>query len=418
MSDLHELRSLVEELMRPKASGGAALSGTTTRRSSTKRTASTGSPDLPTEIVDGLVKSALMDRALIDRVGWNNYRKFSTGNTAEAVGQLELLVPCVLKLDTDEKLVNEAQILRRLFSRSDLPPSFRALFPRVYASHDVGPLYAYLMETFSEQEGFLGLNKVLWNFAVDEGERAHLAARVATALMDELLGAYTASCNRRLRPDVFLNYVERITGRLQEASDASVDFSPRVIRSSMRGQLYRPWTEYVDFLSSHRQEVQRLAPPFSTFVHGDPNPENVLARIRPEGIELRFIDVKEWGDGDYVFDVAKFVHHVLVTGPMEHDPQEVAISAASGSEYILNHSNRSPGWALQMEASIKSRVREFAVAHGDDDWELRYTLGLASNLLGLPATRQKREQSAVARVTYVEGLHWLDVFCRHLGFTS
>lgn len=272
------------------------------------------------EIMIDLLAQALATSGVRDNAEWEVADQFSSGNTAEWVGRLDLTIPCVLKLDKVHKLVEEALVLREARERRDLPEPFRACLPRIYAIRDTPPLFAYLMERFPKPP-FAGFDELLFTDVADgDGpppDIGTLAGRLTNRLLDLLLAAYRGSRNARLRPSISADYVDRIRGRLVAAAEVDETFLSRPVHSEAHDRTYRPWQDYLRALTDARSKIEALAPPFTTFVHGDPNPENVLGHVELAGVHLRFIDVKEWHNGDYLFDIAKYLHYLIVTGPVE-----------------------------------------------------------------------------------------------------
>ena len=167
---------------------------------------------------------------------------------------------------------------------------------------------------------------------------------------------------------------------------------------------------YLDRLSS---KVREYEPGFITFVHGDPNPENILVKINTHAVDVKFIDVKEWGDGDYLFDIAKLIHYVLVTGPVERlqDPAQPQSRFLSERAVELRYSFPRPAVLETVAKMVEKRTEQLAAELGDVHWRQRYALAMAANLLGLPLGRIKRGRRESALVLYAEGLKWLKEAC-------
>ena len=69
-----------------------------------------GSAAPPDHIVDELVQQAISSGAIGRRVRWSNFKPFPSGSTAQAVGNMELNLKCVFKMDTAPKLVNRPML--------------------------------------------------------------------------------------------------------------------------------------------------------------------------------------------------------------------------------------------------------------------------------------------------------------------
>ena len=376
------------------------------------RSSERGTPpsDRAGRVVDELVHRALAAGVPV-RVDIQSTRPGS-GSTAEAVLQVRATIPLVFKMDEKPKLLDEARVLQRIQQRSDLPVSFRQRFPRVFAVRDQDG-YAYVMEEFLESEGYSGSERAFFSNGGSGIALEQDAVRLVNAVCDALFEGYVESVNPRLRPSLYADYVQRIADRLAAAGKRDEDFASLPVLVLAHRREYKPWQQYVDVLSAHREEIEHLAPPFVTFVHGDPNPENVLVAIGQTGINVRFIDVKEWQDGDYLFDMTKLHHYLAVTAPMELIPGAgTATSHRDGDRVVIKHRCEPPSWLDAVEAVLRRRVSQFAAhpdaashdAEPDLEWESRWQLGMASNLLGLPDNRLAKGRRPAALAMYAEGL--------------
>jgi hypothetical protein len=107
-----------------------------------------------------------------------------------------------------------------------------------------------------------------------------------------------------------------------------------------------------------RRSEHRLAPPFSVWLHGDFNPNNVVYNTADGS--LKFIDIHRSRFGDYLQDVT-----VFLVG-LERPP------------------DLSPSVRREMEALaqiVTERARAFARDAGDEHFELRLLLGLGRSYL-------------------------------------
>jgi phosphate uptake regulator len=111
-------------------------------------------------------------------------------------------------------------------------------------------------------------------------------------------------------------------------------------------------------LTEARKREAEVAPPFSVFVHGDFNGDNVF--YEPAAERIHFIDVHRSGPGDYAADLGTFIvsnlRHPLVT------------EAVRGDLYRINR-------------IVFDFGRAFAARHGDTAFEKRIELVLARNYL-------------------------------------
>jgi aminoglycoside phosphotransferase (APT) family kinase protein len=81
-------------------------------------------------------------------------------------------------------------------------------------------------------------------------------------------------------------------------------------------------SDWLDEIGKCLPQAEVLFPSFQTAVHGDSHPANIIIRLEPAGkgeyrTEIRLIDPRGWHLGDYVFDLAKLAHYLILVGPVE-----------------------------------------------------------------------------------------------------
>lgn len=338
------------------------------------------------------------------------------GNATDMVGFADLHVPLLFKIDRNDSLLKEARLIRRVRAREELPKRYREAWPIIYAIRDKPP-YAYVSQYFSPADGWLSLEERLFsrnNIWTPPNE----AVRQMHAVLDTLFEGYEATVNNRLPPSVRQDYLGRIAGRLTIAENLSPVFRSREL--SVNGVLCAPWKNTLNRLKAHGIGLEALAPPFSTIVHGDPNPGNLFIRTNDSLVEVKLIDPKPLGRGDYLFDVAKIVHYLEATGPIEQSlswtyPPQGERDSLFNTNKLEYGFIRHPATKALVTACL-DRVEQFAAVHGDDYWRERFDLAMAANILGLPANRfahPTKPQPEASIALYAEGLLWLERFCRY-----
>jgi hypothetical protein len=346
-------------------------------------------------------------------------KPLSGGNTAGLVATATLHVPFILKLDEKTpKLATEGLLMRQFRMDSRFPLEVRNSFPQIFAVREEPP-YCYVMEIFPREAGYISLEDRLYPKPGEKQPTSHQVQRFVDYSLSLLLSAYKSSVDRRTEPNLFADYVSRISERLKETSRSDPAFASREL--SVNGRRLPPWAEALKMIHAHEGKVRELSPHFTTYVHGDPNPGNLILREVDERIEVKQIDPKEWATGDYLFDVTKLTHFLEGTGPAEKpasgQPPRANLSEKGGRPELTYDLQPAP-WTKDVVDAIKERVAAFAGAHGDKHWELRYALGMASNLLGLPLARLGHGRRDAALILYGEGLLWLDEFCTSLGISK
>jgi hypothetical protein len=366
------------------------------------------------EIANGLVVQAVASGMPLTRFTLQA-KPIGGGNTAGLVATAMLHVPFVFKLDEDsKKLAEEGLLMQRLRGDKELPETFRESFPRVYAVRTEAP-YAYMMEIFPKDDGFLSLEERLYPVPPTEAPSSSEVLRFINATLDLLFLGYRSTIDRRRQPNVFADYLERIRERLSATAKADDRFASRPVHLK-RSTVLTPWEETLRALERQADKIQAITPRFITHVHGDPNPGNLILRQTDAGLEVKQIDPKDWATGDYLFDVTKLTHFLEGTGPAEkltYGASKMERFAVQRDQTMLKYECASAPWTSRAVEAIRERARAFAKENKDSYWELRYKLGMASNLLGLPIGRLARRPDAAA-ILYGEGLKWLEEFREEL----
>ena len=108
-------------------------------------------------------------------------------------------------------------------------------------------------------EGFVGTEELLFERPADtDGDTAR---RLVDKLLDLLLSAYNDSLRPRFRPNIWVDYVERIKDRLVVAANRDSRFASHTVTVVPHGHEYRPWQNYLEALRRDRAKIDSLAPP-------------------------------------------------------------------------------------------------------------------------------------------------------------
>lgn len=357
---------------------------------------------------DGLVLAGLAGGSGTHAKSWT-VEPLAGGNTALGVSRVTVTSSMILKEHVDPALVDEARLLQRIKTDPALPDVTRDAFPEVYEIDDVGPVYAYLMEDLSD---CTALRDTL------SSESPVVVAELIRALWVGLLEpTYRATRMTRLLPNPDEDYVLRARDRLVQAAGAGLVPSPdRAITLRYDGQELRlgGWEAG---LGRAARLLPLVRPNYSTFVHGDPNPENLLWRhAGPAGLQFRMIDPKAWFHGDYVFDLAKLCHYLRVTHPVEHHGLRADVHHGE-AETVIEYSRALLPDPPAAERLLLEEVTAFATDPRIPDatgWELRFELAVAANLLGIvgprlarAAAQGDRRHADLAWIALAEGLRLL-----------
>lgn len=414
------LASVIAEQLAPSAPSpapGASQRGG--EPATPKPVAQPSLPALAEKMADELVKEAFASGLPLTHQKVEKGR-LGGGNTAEVVAQVTLHAPFAFKFDqATKKLAEEGETMRKIKRNAlpgiNLPARFRDAWPVIYAvRHE--PVFAYLMEFFPKEDGWLSLEDRLYPAGQREPATLSDAVRWIHTVLDILFTGYEASANPRHNPSLIADYLERIRVRVTEVAERDERFASRAL--VVNGQRLRPWKRYLDEIERHYLFLHEIAPPFTTVTHGDPNPGNLMLRTTTAEVEMKLIDPKDWMTGDYLFDLCKITHFLEGTGPVEKPAEGGPVRAAfrlNGSEGELSYAFGQPTWTAMLVEACRERVARFAAAHKDPHWRVRYELGMAANFLALPIGRLEKGREHAALILFGEGMKWLDRFCARLG---
>lgn len=354
-------------------------------------------------IINLLLKEAMANGLVADHEVHGYSKQASEGSTANLVAITRADIMFAVKIDDEEKLVREALLLRSIAGRGDLPKGFSNRFPKVYAIKDDGPPYAYIMQAFNRKS----YADYIFRGKGDGDE----IIRIGDRIIDALIPAYKSTVNKNLKPNVSGLYLDRIKKRLKSARASDKEFKAftNSTQQKINGETYKKPETYLEKIEKN---INKFEASFTTFVHGDCHPENILVEMEKNNreIDIKFIDTKDWYEGDYIFDMGKLCHYLEVTGPAEtiKNPPAPTIDL-KGFDITYNLNRSDP--VNRVIQNVLLATSKFADSTSDTHWKNRYNLSMASNLLGLPAGRLEADKRNSAFILYAEGLKYLSLCC-------
>jgi len=361
--------------------------------------------DPATQIMDEMVLLAMGGNALGNNRLNGTSTKASEGSVADHVVFTKVENEFVTKLQKDRSIIKEANFLNMLPFRDELPAGFFNYFPRVYfIKNDQAP-YGYTMERFRM--------KSLAYYVFVKRISKKRTVKTINAVLDILLPVYFKTIDHHTRPSIRNIYCKRIVDRLAEARLSNFTFERLSTQPIMiNGVKYQTPEFYLAVLESRFRD---FLVPFTTFIHGDCHPENILVDYHEKNeIVIKFIDPKGHYNGDYLFDMGKISHYFLGTGPAQEMINPL-LAEIKLDPPVLNYDIQLEKFnAQELVRLISHRIANFAEQVQDRNWELRFQLSIAANLLGLPAARLRSNdpvKNNSAFILYGEGLIHLAKCC-------
>jgi thiamine kinase-like enzyme len=148
-----------------------------------------------------------------------------------------------------------------------------------------------------------------------------------------------------------------------KAETPTIDYTEQIRSRLSEVYAMHPYLEYYainenidDLLEKIKRMEIQLRPPFSVWLHGDFNINNIIYN---EGL-VKFIDVHRSNYGDYLCDVG-----VFMVSTIRHAP---------GREAVLEDMTR-------VREIVTDRIAGFAKEQNDCNWEPRLRLSLARSYI-------------------------------------
>jgi hypothetical protein len=352
----------------------------------------------PAALVESLMRQAYLNGMPLEvKPGSVRSTELSGGMATQAVILAQHEVRVVIKMDQSLELLLQPIAIRNLACHNRVGVQLAGLLPKVYAIHESGPPFAYVMQCFDDEE-YCSLDDIV-------NEPAQIAHNALSATM---LSIYRESHDRRLIPSTHVHYLDRIEERLRLAGSFD-GFAPFLDRCLIvNGRRTRMWQDSLHTLS---KIASTLHAPGVTAVHGDLHPGNVrVARTEPSRVKL--IDPKDWVVGDPAFDFGKMLHFLMVT-------KHLATMEQSLTYAVMDDCVRVDYTAPQCEAELCApwwQVSATLFKDLDDNaGPRRLELSIAANLLGLPYLWLRRNMLSGAILLLSEGAKRLDVLATELA---
>lgn len=274
-----------------------------------------------------------LERLISDPAPDGGFRRYWGGISGAVVASVEDVSGdrVIYKEGSRRKIAEEAERLARW---AEIAPGAT---PRVLGTLDLRDRMALLREFV---EGSL-LSDILFDASVAAEEKLSLTTRLSDTLIELWTKTYRPEPARE-------GHVAQISARLDDVYALHPHLEP--LGRSGIDRDGRPLPELLDRAQAIEDE---LTPPFSVWLHGDLNANNVV--VTRAGA-LRFIDVHRSHFGDLAQDVAVFLVSCVRHGPISQDVQRAA-------------------------DEVRDRAAAFAAEHADSHFAQRLSLARARSLI-------------------------------------
>lgn len=350
----------------------------------------------------------------------STYDPFTDGVASQVVGKAKFEVACVVK--AGGKDIKEQNDFMKRFSAS-------GFFPEVLNDGQIDGNYICLMENLA---GYKSFHEYI--FKTEAGSKEEI--KIFLGHYYQWLGEIYLYYRAERVPILNKIYLEsRLIKRIEEARTnfkgkgveiLSLDLETLLkTRIVLEGEELRSFDEVMVEILHKRDEIQELAPAFSTFVHGDAHPANIMILKQPPHYDIKFIDPNPslGGSSDYIYDQGKMFHWLDMMG-------FAVLERAFNEKIFTFECEKKPGllsvnykW-LDPRSINLPRVKDFqsyaferamaclsslADSFKDATWKKRLYLSVASAYLGgLP----RLEDPNHLALLFVRGLSYLNKFVK------
>ena len=149
------------------------------------------------------------------------------------------------------------------------------------------------------------------------------------------------------------------------------------------------------------QHMGDLSPPFSTRIHGDCHPRNILIRRRDN--DLKIIDIDKLSThGDYIYDYGTFLADLQVFNIVLQTRRpgfKLEVKDNVFSYELPNNENAKIAYDIILE-----NIKKIAAKYNDSNWEKRLELAKARYLFSMVSKLADKEQSCIV---YCAGINAL-----------
>lgn len=359
-------------------------------------------------------------------ISFENYRPFSDAIASEIAGKLDIKVQCVIKAG-GKKLEDQIHFIET--KRPEYKPLYPALLGEAKFNKDNDKYnYVCLMEYLAN---YISFHEMIFKSKNQDKLRINKAINLIFDVLSEI---YWKEYNKYSSPNLPLLYLEdRIKSRLYIGRKR---FNTEVKFPSVHKGVFENFDDLLEkeiqiedtvlhsfnhCLPSIKDVIKEVTPSFTTLVHGDAHPANIMIDLFNIDSPVRFLDPNVYiKNSDYLYDMGKMIHWLDKFG-------FIALETAT-SKKIVNVTYESVNDKIKIQYEFDSsfpninricelkdyslecvykHIEAIADYFEDTHWKKRLNIAIASAYIGGLAYVDKPNQFLIC---LVEALRYLNKF--------
>lgn len=359
-------------------------------------------------------------------VFFKNYNPFSDAIASEIAGKFDIKVQCALKAG-GKKLEDQVHFIET--KRPEYKPLYPAFLGEAKFNKDNGKYnYVYLMEYLADYTSF---HEMIFKSKKQDKSRINKAVNL---IFDIFLKVYQKEYNEHSVPNLALLYLEeRINSRLQIGRER---FNREVKFPSGHKAVFGDFNNLLDkeiriegnvlhsfnhCLSSIEDTIKEVTPSFTTLVHGDAHPANIMINLSNLDSPLKFLDPNPYiENSDYLYDMGKMIHWLdkfgFIALERETSKEIIKVTAESVNGKIKIHYEFDLDFPnINRICELKDYSLECVYKHTeaiadyfkDTHWKKRLNIAIASAYIGGLTYVDKPNQFLIC---LIEALRYLNKF--------
>lgn len=359
---------------------------------------------------------------IINNLSITTYDPFKDGIASEIVGRAKFEVSCVLKAGGED--IKQQIDFIKAFPAADI-------FPKILQEGHHNGKWICLMENLA---GYKSFHEYVFRTATSSLHEIEAFLDYYYKWLKEILISFM-KVNRPNLNDIYIN--PRLIKRVEEARAKLQSKSILVLSHNIEdllskrilfdGEEIPSFNELMQQIAIKDGQIQDLAPEFSTFLHGDAHPANIMLMRNPPHYSIKLIDPNPslGGLGDYMYDQGKMLHWLDMMGyiVLERTSGERIVTPEKETEtdtLKVHYKWLDPDKInLKGVRSLQTNAFHHAIENlkslsndmGDSNWDKRLDLSMAAAYIGCLSRLEDPNHLAIV---FIEGLKYLNRFVQKL----